>query len=153
MASKSSSARCAMSYTSPRLHLNAAFSFIELYDALPPESQRELLEKHIAPLLRRTPTPQPNKVMLNARRLVKQSVGMPKLDLKAKKLEIQQLLDALNRDTKRAFIKERSNKDALASEIIDSLIDWLNDIWIVVYEFKANFLVCCFHAYRITLHF
>lgn len=120
---------------------SSSASFIELYDALPPESQRELLEKHIAPLLRRTPTPQPNKVMLNARRLVKQSVGMPKLDLKAKKLEIQQLLDALNRDTKRAFIKERSNKDALASEIIDSLTDWLNDIWIVVYEFKANFLL------------
>lgn len=122
------------------------FSFIALYDTLPPESQRELMEKHLAPLLNRPQTVQSKKVLLAAKRLVKGSVGIPKLDLKSKKLEIKQLLDALNKDSKRAFLKERSNKDAIASEVIDSLTDWLNDIWSVVYEFKANFSAsqfCC----------
>lgn len=80
-------------------------------------------------------------MIVAARRLVKQCAEMPKLDLKAKKLEIKQLLDAFNKDAKRSFIQEHSNKDTLASEVIDSLTDWLNDIWIVVYEFQANFFV------------
>lgn len=114
---------------------------MELYDALPPESQREILEKHIAPLLKATKSPTHN-AMATAKRLVQTCAGMPKLDLKAKQQEIQQLQDALNKESKRAFIKEHSNKDELASEIVDSLTDWLNDIWTIVYEFQANFYVC-----------
>lgn len=66
---------------------------------------------------------------------------MPRLDLKAKRVEIQGMLDELSRDSKRSFVKERTNKDELVEEVIASLIDWLNDIWIVVYEFKVNYEV------------
>lgn len=115
--------------------------FIEVYDTLPPESQRVLLERHLAPLLNRPLKQQTKQILFAAKQLANQHRGIPKLDLKAKKIEIQGLLDAITTDSKRSFVKERSNKDALVSEIVDSLTDWLNDIWTVVYEYKVNFEV------------
>lgn len=64
---------------------------------------------------------------------------MPSLNLKAKKLEIASLLDELARDHKRSFVKEKSRKEELLAEVIESVIDWLNDIWRVVYEYGTNF--------------
>lgn len=39
------------------------------------------------------------------------------------------------------MIKERSNRDELLSEIVHSLVSWLNDIWSVVYEYNAHFFI------------
>jgi hypothetical protein len=36
-------------------------------------------------------------------------------------------------------MKERSTRSEILEEIIDSLLDWLNDIWSVVYEHNVNF--------------
>lgn len=49
------------------------------------------------------------------------------------------LLDALIRDSKCAFIKERSNRDEIMHEILDTLVTWVSDIWTVVYEHQVHF--------------
>jgi hypothetical protein len=64
---------------------------------------------------------------------------VPRLDLQGKKKEVKFLLGELRKDLKRSFIKDRSNKDELLAEIIDTLVNWLNDIWSVVYEYSVNF--------------
>lgn len=65
--------------------------------------------------------------------------GIPTLDLKGKKKELYGLLDDLARDSKRAIVRERSNREELLAEIVDSMLNWLNDIWTVVYEYNVNF--------------
>jgi hypothetical protein len=64
---------------------------------------------------------------------------MPVLDIKAKRKEINGLLDELNRDAKRAFIKERSNKEELLHEAVESIVVWLNDVWSVAYEYNVDY--------------
>ncbi|OAX35755.1 hypothetical protein K503DRAFT_773145 [Rhizopogon vinicolor AM-OR11-026] len=64
---------------------------------------------------------------------------MPSLNLKVKKMEIVALLDELARDNKRSYVKEKSRREELLAEVIDSAIDWLNQIWRVVYEYGTNF--------------
>jgi hypothetical protein len=115
---------------------------MRVYDALPQDAQRALLEKHLVPLLDHVPKVNSrNAVLSAATRLQKKYLGIPILDIRKKKIEIQSLLDEINRDSKRSFVKERSNKDELTTEVIDSLTDWLNDIWTLVYEFNVEFAV------------
>jgi hypothetical protein len=57
------------------------------------------------------------------------------------------LLGELTRDAKSSFIKERSNREELLSEIVHSLVGWLNPIWATVYEHRINFL----HAHKCLL--
>jgi hypothetical protein len=64
---------------------------------------------------------------------------LPSLDFKGKKKEINGLLNEIARDTKRATIRERSNREELLEEIMGSILTWLNDIWTVVYEGKVFF--------------
>lgn len=79
------------------------------------------------------------KVVSAASRLQTRYSALPTLDLKGKKKEIESLLEELVLDSKRSFIRERSNRDELLSEIIESLTSWLSDIWVVVYEFNVHF--------------
>ncbi|TFK53302.1 hypothetical protein OE88DRAFT_1696189 [Heliocybe sulcata] len=113
--------------------------FLRIYDSLPEDARRRLVEKHLVPLLNAVPPDRCKKSISAALRMQKRYDGIPVLDLKSKKEEVNALLDELERDTKRSFVKGRSIRDELLSEIVDSLTDWLNDIWIVVYEYKVNF--------------
>jgi len=49
------------------------------------------------------------------------------------------LMNALIRDSKIAITKDRSIRDELLGELVDSLTSWLNDIWSAVYEFRDNY--------------
>ncbi|KAG6861436.1 hypothetical protein C0995_000276 [Termitomyces sp. Mi166 len=64
---------------------------------------------------------------------------MPKLDLKGKKKEVNGLMDAVHLDAKLAITRDRSNREELLTEVVDSLTSWLNDIWSVAYEFNDNY--------------
>lgn len=59
--------------------------------------------------------------------------------MKGKRREVKALLDELAKDSKRSFIQHQSNRTELLREILDSLSQWLNDIWMVVYEHNVNF--------------
>lgn len=128
-----------ISYTVPR--------FTTIYDSLPADAQQALVEKHLIPLLNLVEKGRSKKVLTYAKRLQKRHAGIPVLDLRAKAIEVNALLDELRRDAKRAFVKERSNKGELLNETIDSLTDWLNEIWSVVYEHNVDFM----HAHKCLL--
>ncbi|KAI0922206.1 hypothetical protein AcW2_006962 [Taiwanofungus camphoratus] len=121
--------------------------FTTIYDSLPADAQQALVEKHLIPLLNLVEKGRSKKVLTYAKRLQKRHAGIPVLDLRAKAIEVNALLDELRRDAKRAFVKERSNKGELLNETIDSLTDWLNEIWSVVYEHNVDFM----HAHKCLL--
>ncbi|KAF7354668.1 hypothetical protein MSAN_01380500 [Mycena sanguinolenta] len=114
-------------------------NFMKLYESLPPEAQRSLVENKLAPLLDLVPKDRAKKVIKSVQYLESKYGGIPTLDLKGKKRELYGLLDELSRDSKRAIVRERSNREELLVEIVDSMLNWLNDIWTVVYEYNAHF--------------
>ncbi|KAF9817259.1 hypothetical protein IEO21_03623 [Rhodonia placenta] len=118
--------------------------FTTIYDALPADAQQELVEKHLIPLLNQVEKVRFKKAFAHASELHRRHDGLPGLNLKAKRMEINGLLDELQRDAKRSFVKDRSHKKELLGEAIGSLTDWLNDIWSVVYEHNVNFI----HAHK-----
>ncbi|KAG0697112.1 hypothetical protein DFH29DRAFT_947920 [Suillus ampliporus] len=118
---------------------SASAKFLQLYESLPPDAQHALVETSLAPLLNVVPKDKSNRTLASAARMHKSYANMPSLNLKAKKMEIAALLDELARDNKRSYVKEKSRKEELLAEVIESVIDWLNDIWRVVYEYGTNF--------------
>ncbi|KAG1741337.1 hypothetical protein EDB19DRAFT_1908020 [Suillus lakei] len=118
---------------------SASAKFLQLYESLPADAQHALVESSLAPLLNVVSTEKSSRTLASAARMHKTYANMPSLNLKAKKLEIASLLDELARDNKRSYVKEKSHKEELLAEVIESVIDWLNDIWSVVYEYGTNF--------------
>ncbi|KAG6899479.1 hypothetical protein C0993_009899 [Termitomyces sp. T159_Od127] len=118
----------------------AAPGFADLYDALPPDTQRTLLETHSTgtPLLPR-PAPAHPAVLSHAAAARARFLAMPRLDLTAKKREIDDLMHALHHDAKLAVTRDSSIRDELLAEAVDSLTAWLNDIWSVAFEFRGDF--------------
>ncbi|GAW05470.1 ABC protein [Lentinula edodes] len=110
-----------------------------VYDSLPPEAQKILVDKHLSKLLKLLPKEKAKNVVSAATRLQTKYCHIPNLDLKGKKKEIRSLLNDLRRDSKRAFLKEQSNRVEILSEIVESLTSWIADIWKLVYEHKVFF--------------
>jgi hypothetical protein len=113
--------------------------FLHVYDRLPPDAQQLLVQKHLAPLLDLVPKDSRNSAAASAADMHRRYARMPALNLKAKKAEIAALLLELSRDSKRALVKERSRREQLLSEAVDTLAKWLNEIWRVVFEFRTHF--------------
>ncbi|KAG5645291.1 hypothetical protein DXG03_006593 [Asterophora parasitica] len=111
----------------------------DIFDSLPPEAQRNLIEKHLFTLLDSLPKDTSDNVLSVATEFQTRVRPMPKLDLKAKKKEVNLLMEDLSRDAKTAITKDRSTREELLAEVVDSLIDWLSDIWSTVYEFNDCF--------------
>ncbi|KZT13272.1 uncharacterized protein LAESUDRAFT_669733 [Laetiporus sulphureus 93-53] len=114
--------------------------FASVYESLPADVQQELVDNHLIPLLNHVEKNRSKMVLARAAELKARHTGMPTLDLRSKRIEVNALLDELHRDAKRSFVKERSQRHELLNEIVDSLTDWLNDIWSVVYEHNVNFV-------------
>jgi hypothetical protein len=113
--------------------------FIQVYHSLPPDAQQLLVQKQLVPLLDVVPKDRRKKAIDSATEMQTRYAHMPSLNLKAKKSEICTLLLELSRDSKRSIIKERSRREELISEAVDSLAQWLNDVWKVIYEYRTNF--------------
>ncbi|KAL1686105.1 hypothetical protein GGG16DRAFT_128937 [Schizophyllum commune] len=111
----------------------------EILESVPPEARQHFIEKYLLSMLDRAPKEQSKKVLSSATRMKTRYAGMPNLDLKGKRREMANVLAELTRDSKRAFVRERSNRDELLEEAVDTIIGWLSDIWRAVYEFKAGF--------------
>ncbi|KAK0231526.1 hypothetical protein IW262DRAFT_489213 [Armillaria fumosa] len=112
---------------------------IRIYDSLPPESQRKLVEANLKYILDSAPRRKARRVVCYASRFRKRHSLIPLLDLQGKKKEIKGLLADLTRDAKCSFVKDRSNRDELLTEIIDSISVWLSTIWIVICEYCVHF--------------
>jgi len=115
-------------------------SFTQIYDTLPPEAQRTLLQSYLVPLLDDLPDSVSTKVINAAKEMQTLFMGIPRLDYNALRAELEQLLNDIERDRKQAqYIKERSAREKLFEETIDSLSTWVNDIWSVIFEYQTNF--------------
>lgn len=114
---------------------------------MPPDARQSLIEKQLIPLLNHVDRSQWKKVLAQATDCQARHADIPTLDLRAKRLEVNALLDELHRDSKRSFVKERSIKKELISETVDSLTNWLSDIWRVIYEHNVDFM----HAHKCLL--
>ena len=115
-------------------------SFTQIYDTLPPEAQRTLLQSYLVPLLDDLPNSVSTRVIKAAKEMQTLFMGIPKLDYNALRTELEQLLNDIERDRKQSqYIKERSAREKLFEETIDSLSTWVNDIWSVIFEYQTNF--------------
>lgn len=115
-------------------------SFAQIYDTLPPDAQRTLLEDYIVPLLDDLPDSVTTKVIDSAKDMQLRFMAIPDLDYVAKRTELEGLLNEIERDKKRSqYIKERSMRAMLFEETIDSLSTWVNVIWSVTFEYQTNF--------------
>jgi hypothetical protein len=93
----------------------------------------------LVPALDLVPKHKARSVLSASRRLKSRYAGLPKLDLKAKQVELDGLLNELLREAKRRSPKDQSNRDAFLIEVVDTLSEWLTDIWSVVYEYHVEF--------------
>jgi hypothetical protein len=107
---------------------------------LPPDAQRALFENYLVPLLDGLPDSVTAKVINSAKEMQIRFMAIPNLDYLAKRTELEGLLGEIERDQKQSlFIKERSTRDKLFEETIDTLSTWVNDIWSVIFEYQTNF--------------
>jgi cell division FtsZ-interacting protein ZapD len=114
-------------------------SFAQIYDTLPPEAQRTLLESYLVPLLDSNDSVS-TEVINAAKEMQTHFTGVPKLDYSTKRTELEGLLNEIERDQKLTlYVKERSTREKLFEETIDSLSTWVNDIWSVTFEYQTNF--------------
>lgn len=118
---------------------NSGARFATIFDSLPRDAQQKLVDQQLIPLLSSVPKSKLRKALRAASRLQKRHENIPELDLRDKKLEINNMLRELNKDTKRAYVMDSSNRVELLNEIVDSLAAWLSDVWAVVYEHRVNF--------------
>jgi hypothetical protein len=58
--------------------------------------------------------------------------------LQAKKNEVNGLLDELSKDTRSSTLYTYASRDELLRESMQSIADWLNDVWIVAFEFRVD---------------
>jgi hypothetical protein len=107
---------------------------------LPPDAQRALFENYLVPLLDDLPDSVTANVINSAKEMQIRFTAIPNLDYLAKRTELDGLLGEIERDQKQSlFIKERSTRDKLFEETIDTLSTWVNDIWSVIFEYQTNF--------------
>lgn len=111
----------------------------EIYQKLPPDAQKELLESYLIPLLDAAPKERARQVFAVAAKREKRYAGMPKLEHDSWAIELNDLLLELDKDQKLSLLKDRSRRDEIIGEMVDSMIGWMNDIWSVVYEYQTNF--------------
>lgn len=98
------------------------------------------MESYIVPLLDDLPDSAATKVLDSAKEIQTRLRAIPKLDYHAKRTELKGLLNEIERDQKLSlYIKERSSREQLFEETVDSLSTWINDIWSVVFEYQTNF--------------
>lgn len=138
------STRYAQSTCPPSLDLlivQHASRFLSIYESLPQDEQRALVEKYLAPLLDSAAISESTKALNAASSIQKRHAGMPTLDLRGKKAELSAMFEELSKDIKRSFVTESTSRNELLFESVWSLTSWLSDIWRVVYEHNVDFLL------------
>ncbi|KAM5540733.1 hypothetical protein V8D89_005764 [Ganoderma adspersum] len=115
--------------------------FAAIYDSLPLDVQNVIVEKQLIPLLDKASKGKRKRILASASKMRRRHAAIPVLDLRSKKREVNGLLDELHRDAKRSFVRERSHRNELLEQTVESVTCWLNDIWRVVYEHNVDFLL------------
>ncbi|THH00164.1 hypothetical protein EW145_g7128 [Phellinidium pouzarii] len=114
-------------------------SQVRVFDDVPPAVQRQIVEHALIPFLDTIPKSNARAAITKARWIVKKYDRAPQLDLAAKKVEVNGLLDELTKDAKIFVRHDWAKYEILLQEVVESVAEWLNDIWIIAYEFGLDF--------------
>lgn len=134
MAAFAQSTGCLYEHNPSPLILSPRFAAI--YEALPEDAKRVLLEQQLLPLLDGISSRDKMKILSAAQTAQARYADMPRLDLPAKQAEVEALFDELRRDSSRG--PSSNYREEISEEIVDSLASWLSDIWQVVYEYGVD---------------
>ncbi|KAF8573983.1 hypothetical protein K439DRAFT_1665615 [Ramaria rubella] len=125
-------------YEQQRMSLiNVQSKFATIFDSLPDRAKQALLEEQLFPLIDNLSSTGKLKLMGAAEQARVRYAGLPTLDLAAKKKEVEALFEELRRDSYR--VTNNSRREEISENIVDSLIEWLSDIWQTVYEYGVDF--------------
>ncbi|EIM85332.1 uncharacterized protein STEHIDRAFT_131963 [Stereum hirsutum FP-91666 SS1] len=113
--------------------------FLEIYDTLPADARFHLIEQHLLPLLNTAPPETTSTILASISSYKSRFAGMPDLNYEGKKMEIDGLLQAIDRDAKRSLLKGRSERAELLQGTMESIGRWMGDIWRVVFEYETDF--------------
>lgn len=114
-------------------------SFRRVFDDVSTIVQRQIVEEALIPFLDTIPRNDARRVIVKARQIAKRAEGVPQLDLAAKKSEVNGLLDELAKDTKAFTRQDASKYETLLREVVESVSEWLKDLWIITHEFGLDF--------------
>lgn len=106
------------------------------------------------PLLDEAPESNSKRALEAASRVHARQSRVPALDLRAKHDELNDLLDELQKDAKRGWMISSDVIDEHVDEFVNSVVEWLGDIWAVAYEYHLNFELChdCLHVASTAVH-
>lgn len=81
-----------------------------------------------------------NRVVASARKMAKKAQQIPQIDMAAKRKEIQGLFEELQKESRFASRSSGSEFEALLLEAIESVVEWLNDLWSLGVDFGLDFI-------------
>ncbi|KAL5508679.1 hypothetical protein ACEPAH_6300 [Sanghuangporus vaninii] len=117
----------------------ASESFLRVFTSVPTLAQTQIVKQALIPFLDTIPRKDAKRAIASARRIAKKAHHIPQVDVAAKKKEIESLLGELSREAK--FIPRSSGDkyDIMFLEIIESVAQWLNELWSLAFEFGLDF--------------
>lgn len=118
--------------------LSFTIRFTSIFADATASVHRQIIEEVLAPMLDSAPSAEAARALEKAHEINKHVQEAPKLDLFAKKTEVNGLLDEL---TKEATMRphQTDQYEILLQEAVESITCWLNDVWRMVYEFGLDF--------------
>jgi sugar-specific transcriptional regulator TrmB len=132
---------------------SASAKFNRAIEGLPHEVQLHLLKKHVVALLDNAPKTSTKKVLQHVNKTRQRYASMPKILYRDRREEVQNLLDQIEQDQKKyggapefmstdtshTWAEGGTRREELLEEVVQSILEWLQVIWSVVYEYNAHF--------------
>ncbi|KAL5530848.1 hypothetical protein ACEPAF_7106 [Sanghuangporus sanghuang] len=117
----------------------ASESFLRVFTSVPTLTQAQIVKQALIPFLDTIPRKDAKRAIASARRIAKKAHHIPQVDVAAKKKEIEGLLDELSREAKFTPRSSGNKYDIMFLEIIESVAQWLNELWSLAFEFGLDF--------------
>ncbi|KAF6743046.1 hypothetical protein DFP72DRAFT_755938, partial [Ephemerocybe angulata] len=111
----------------------------KVFKELPPEAQQTLLEKSLSDVLDQLPPDVAKKVYSSALKVQTKHQDVPKLDLRGKRKQVNAMVDLFTRESKMSMFGERTRREEVVSEIMETLTGWLGDVWSAFYEHRVQY--------------
>ncbi|KAL5488473.1 hypothetical protein ACEPAI_6591 [Sanghuangporus weigelae] len=117
----------------------ASKSFLRVFTSVPALAQAQIVKQALIPFLDTIPRKYARRAVASARSVAKTTHHIPQVDVAAKKKEIESLLDELSREAKISPRSSGNKYDMVILEIIESIVQWLNELWSLAFEFGLDF--------------
>lgn len=86
------------------------------------------------------PKSKARKQLVRSKKAVKKyATSVKQIDLGAKKLEVNGLLDEITHAAKSYISRDERTLEVLPKEVVESVASWLNDVWSIAVEEGADY--------------